>query len=131
MHSDPIADLLARLSNGARASKLTVDVPHSGIKLAIVELLEREGYIEKHEITTDTKFPNIRIHLRYDARRRPLISMVRRVSKPGLRIYKSVDEIPPIRNGLTTRIVSTSRGLMTDRDARRRRLGGEIICEVA
>lgn len=131
MHSDPIADLLARLSNGARANRLTVDVPHSKIKVEIVKLLQREGYLDGHEITTETKFPVIRVHLRYDAKRKPLISTIRRVSKPGLRVYKSVDELPPIRNGLTTRIVSTNRGLMTDRDARRQRIGGEILCEVA
>lgn len=131
MHSDPIADLLTRIRNGARANLLTVDVPHSKIKLAIVELLEKEGYLSSHEVTTEGKFPNIRIHLRYDAKRKPLITMIRRISTPGLRVYKKVEEIPPLRNGLTTRIVSTSQGLMTDRDARRKRIGGEVICEVA
>ena len=131
MHSDPIADFLTRLRNGARANLLTVDVPHSKIKVELVKILEQEGYVSGHEITNETKFPVIRVTLRYDARRKPLIEMVRRVSKPGLRVYKRVDELPPVRNGLTTRIVSTSQGLMTDRDARRKGIGGEVLCEVA
>ena len=131
MHSDPIADLLTRIRNGAHANLLTVDVPHSKIKLELVKILEREGYLSGHEITTETKFPNIRIHLRYDSRRKPLIATIKRVSKPGLRIYKGVNEIPPVRNGLSTRIISTSQGLMTDRDARRKKIGGEVLCEVA
>lgn len=131
MHSDPIADLLTRLRNGARAHLLTVDVPHSRIKVEIVKLLQAEGYVTGHEVTNETKFPNIRVTLRYDDKRKPLIATLRRISKPGLRIYMGVKDLPPVRNGLTTRLVSTSQGLMTDRDARRKRLGGEVICEVS
>jgi small subunit ribosomal protein S8 len=130
MHSDPIADLLTRIRNGARAHLPSVDVPQSKIKLEIVKILEAEGFIASHEITTETKFPNIRIHLRYDNKRKPLINHIARVSKPGLRVYKQVGELKPVRSGLTTRIVSTSSGLMTDRDARKRKIGGEVICEV-
>ena len=130
MHSDPIADLLTRIRNGCKSRAMTVDVPHSKIKLEIVKILEAEGYLLSHEITTETKFPNIRITLRYDQRRRPMINLIRRVSKPGLRVYKGVDSIRPLRNGLTTRILTTSMGLMTDREARRRKVGGEILCEV-
>ena len=130
MHSDPIADLLTRIRNGARAHLATVDVPHSKIKVEIVKILEAEGYITGHEITTETKFPTIKVHLRYDGKRKPLISHIARVSKPGLRVYKGSDELRPVRSGLATRIVSTSSGLMTDREARRRKMGGEVICEV-
>ncbi len=130
MHSDPIADLLTRIRNGARAHLMTVDVPHSKIKVEIVKILEAEGYIKGHEITTESKFPTIKVHLRYDAKRKPLISHIARVSKPGLRVYKGADDLRPVRSGLATRIVSTSTGLMTDREARRRKIGGEIICEV-
>lgn len=130
MHTDPIADLLTRIRNGSSAHKDTVDIPHSKIKVEIVKILEAEGFVAGHEITTETKFPVIRVTLRYDAKRKPLISHIRRVSKPGLRVYKPVDEINPLRNGLTTRIMSTSNGLMTDREARRRKIGGEVICEV-
>jgi len=130
MHSDPIADLLTRIRNGARAHLTTVDVPHSKIKVEIVKILEAEGYVTSHEISTESKFPTIKVHLRYDAKRKPLISHIARVSKPGLRVYKQVTDLKPKRSGLTTQIVSTSAGLMTDREARRRKMGGEVICEV-
>lgn len=130
MHSDPIADLLTRIRNGAQARMDSVDVPHSKIKVEIVKILEAEGFVTSHEISTESKFPTIKVHLRYDAKRKPLINHIARVSKPGLRVYKPVAELKPIRSGLTTRIVSTSAGLMTDREARRRKMGGEVICEV-
>jgi len=130
MHSDPIADLLTRIRNGAQARLTTVDVPHSKIKVEIVKILEAEGYITGHEITTESKFPTIKVHMRYDAKRKPLINHLSRVSKPGLRVYKPCDDIKPIRNGLSTRILTTSQGLMTDREARRRKIGGVVICEV-
>ena len=130
MHSDPIADLLTRIRNGANARKDSVDIPHSKIKVEIVKILEAEGFVGSHEITTESKFPSIRVHLRYDSKRKPLITHIARVSKPGLRVYKPVGDLKPLRNGLATRIVSTSHGLMTDREARRKKIGGEVICEV-
>lgn len=130
MHSDPIADLLTRIRNGAQARLTSVDVPHSKIKVEIVKILEAEGYVTGHEISTESKFPTIKVHLRYDAKRKPLINHIARVSKPGLRVYKQVTDLRPKRSGLTTQIVSTSAGLMTDREARRRKMGGEVICEV-
>jgi small subunit ribosomal protein S8 len=130
MHSDPIADLLTRIRNGVQAHLVTVDIPHSKIKVEIVKILEAEGYITGHEISNETKFPMIRVTLRYDAKRKPLIHHIARVSKPGLRVYKPITDLKPLRSGLTTRIVSTSSGLMTDREARRKRVGGEVICEV-
>lgn len=130
MHSDPIADLLTRVRNGAQSRLATVEIPHSKIKAEIVKILEAEGYIKSHEVTTETKYPTIRVHMRYDTKRNPIISHIRRVSKPGLRIYKPAAEIKPLRSGLATQILSTSYGVMTDREARKRRIGGEIICEV-
>ena len=130
MHSDPIADLLTRIRNGCRARMTSVEIPHSKIKVEIVKILEQEGYISGYEISNETKFPTIRVTLRYDNKRKPLINHIARVSKPGLRVYKQVGELKPIRSGLSTQIVSTSGGLMTDREARRKRVGGEVICEV-
>ena len=130
MHSDPIADLLTRIRNGAQAHKDSVDVPHSKIKVEIVKILEAEGFVLSHEITTEYKFPTIKVNLRYDHKRKSLINHIARVSKPGLRVYKPVTDLKPIRSGLTTRIISTSAGLMTDREARKRKIGGEILCEV-
>lgn len=130
MHSDPIADLLTRVRNGAQSRLATVEIPHSKIKVEIVKILEAEGYISSWEVTTETKFPTIRVNLRYDAKRKPVIQHIRRVSKPGLRIYKPTTELKPVRSGLATQIISTSSGLMTDRDARKRKVGGEVLCEV-
>jgi small subunit ribosomal protein S8 len=130
MHSDPIADLLTRIRNGVHARQTSVEVPHSKIKVEIVKILEAEGYIKGHEITTETKFPTIKVHLRYDAKRKPLINHIARVSKPGLRVYKGSDGLRAKRAGLSTVIVTTSHGLMTDREARRRNVGGEVLCEV-
>ena len=130
MHSDPIADLLTRIRNGAQAHMPSVDVPHSKIKVEIVKILEAEGYLTGHEITTESQFPTIKVHLRYDNKRKPLISHIARVSKPGLRVYKPSTDLKPLRSGLATRILTTSSGLMTDREARKRKIGGEVLCEV-
>lgn len=130
MHSDPIADLLTRIRNGLLARQPSVDAPHSKIKVDIVKILEAEGFITGHEIVTETKFPTVRVHLKYDTKRRPVIHQLRRVSKPGLRIYRASDELRPVRSGLATQIVTTSKGVMTDREARRNRIGGEVLCEV-
>jgi small subunit ribosomal protein S8 len=130
MHSDPIADLLTRIRNGARARLTTVDAPHSKEKVEIVKILAEEGFITGHEISNETKFPTIKVHLRYDAKRKPHIQHLRRISTPGLRVYKKANELKPIRNGLATLILTTNRGYMTDREARRQGVGGEVICEV-
>lgn len=130
MHSDPIADLLTRIRNGARAGLPSVEIPMSKIKIDIIKILEAEGYLKSHEITTEAKFPMIRVHIRYDAKRKPIMKKLNRISKPGLRVYKASDELKPIRSGLATRILSTSSGVMTDREARKRHVGGEILCEV-
>jgi small subunit ribosomal protein S8 len=130
MHSDPIADMFARLRNGLHARHTHVDVPMSKIKLEVCRVLESEGFIGNFEVVTETKFPVIRIGLKYDQRRRPIINKLRRVSTPGLRVYKAANELRPLRSGLATRIITTSHGVMTDREARRRKIGGEILGEV-
>ena len=130
MHSAPIADLLTRIRNGVHARKQTVEIPMSKIKLDIVKILEQEGYLTGHEITTESKFPSLKIHIKYDARRKPVMQKLTRVSKPGLRVYRASDDLRPIRSGLATRILTTSQGVMTDREARKRRIGGEVLCEV-
>lgn len=130
MHSDPIADLLTRIRNGLMARKDFVDVPHSKIKLEIVKVLEAEGFVGSHEVITEGKFPAVRVHLKYDAKRKPVIHSIKRVSTPGLRVYRQSTELRPVRSGLATVVITTSEGVMTDREARRRRIGGEILCEV-
>ena len=130
MYSDPIADLLTRIRNGSHSRQVAVEIPHSKLKLEIVRILQDEGFIKGFEIATESRFPSIRVQLCYDGKRNPLIKRIQRVSKPGLRIYKPVDDLRARRSGLATQIVSTSQGVMTDREARKRHIGGEVICEV-
>ncbi|MBS1724117.1 MAG: 30S ribosomal protein S8 [Armatimonadetes bacterium] len=130
MHSDPIADLLARIKNGLMARLMHVDCPVSKIKIEVLKILQAEGFISSYEVITEGKFPSVRVHLKYDSRRKPVIHNIKRISKPGLRVYKNTTELRPVRSGLTTRIMTTSQGVMTDRDARRKKIGGEVICEV-
>lgn len=130
MHSDPIADLLTRIRNGIAAHMMFVDCPMSRTKVEIVKILEKEGFVKGHEVTTEGKFPVLRVHLKYDLKRRPVIHHISRVSKPGLRVYRGANELRPVRSGLATLVLTTNQGLMSDREARKRRLGGEVICQV-
>ena len=130
MHSDPIADLLTRIRNGLMSEAPHVDIPMSKIKVDILKILEAEGFIGTHEILTETQFPQIRVTMKYDKENVPVIHSIKRVSKPGLRIYRKKNELKPVRSGLATRILTTSSGVMTDREARRRQIGGEVLCEV-
>jgi small subunit ribosomal protein S8 len=100
------------------------------MKESIVKILKSEGIISDYEVSKETKYPNLRIHLRYDGKRKPVMREIKRVSKPGLRAYRSASELTPVRSGLATQIVSTNKGMMTDREARKLRIGGEVICEV-
>tara|TARA_Y100000817_G_C16707714_1_gene477846 strand:- start:147 stop:533 length:387 start_codon:yes stop_codon:yes gene_type:complete len=127
--SDTISDLLTRLRNAQNASKDSVDIPFSKLKHSICQVLLNEGYIEKID-TDDTDKKNLRITLKY-YEGRPVIEKINRISKPGIRIYKSANEIPIVNNGLGICIVSTSKGVMTDKDARKNNCGGEIICFVS
>lgn len=130
MHSDPIADLLTRVRNGLNAGADSVDIPLSKIKVEIVKILESEGFVGSHEVVTEGPFPVIRVHLKYDSQRKPVIHKLQRVSRPGLRVYSGSQKLRPKRSGLTTQIVTTSSGVMTDRQARRMNVGGEVLCEV-
>jgi small subunit ribosomal protein S8 len=128
--TDPIADMLTRIRNAQLAEKATVRMPSSGVKVAIAKVLKDEGYIENFGVSGEQMRPQLEIALKYYAGR-PVIEKIERVSKPGLRIYKRKDEIPRVMNGLGIAIVSTSRGVMTDRKARATGVGGEVICIVA
>jgi small subunit ribosomal protein S8 len=128
--SDPIADMLTRIRNGQAANKASVQMPASKKKLAIAKVLKDEGYIiDYSEIEVDGK-PALEIQLKY-FQGAPVIDFIKRVSRPGLRIYKSRDELPKVRGGLGIAIVSTSKGVMTDREARKQGHGGEVIAYVA
>ena len=125
---DPIADMLTRVRNAQKASKKSVVMPSSKQKVSIAQVLKEEGYISSFEVSGDTK-KQLKIELRY-YQGKPVIERIKRISRPGLRIFKSKDELPSINGGLGIAIISTSKGLMTDRQARAAGHGGEVICHV-
>lgn len=128
--SDPIADMLTRIRNAQMAGKETVAMPSSKVKTAIAVVLKDEGYVDSFAVSTDSAKPTLSIVLKYYAGA-PVIERIERVSKPGLRIYKACEDIPRVMNGLGIAIVSTPKGVMTDRKARAANVGGEVLCIVA
>jgi small subunit ribosomal protein S8 len=128
--TDPIADMLTRIRNGQRAEKQSVAMPASKVKAAIAQVLKDEGYVEDFAVRELEGRPTLEISLKYYAGK-PVIEKIERVSRPGLRIYRPKDELPKVMNGLGVAIVSTSRGVMTDRKARGLGVGGEVLCFVA
>ncbi len=128
--SDPISDMLTRIRNAQMAEKASVSMPSSKLKAAIAKVLQDEGYVEGFKVTNDGAKATLEIGLKYYANR-PVIETIQRVSRPGLRIYKGSEEIPKVMNGLGIAIVSTPKGLMTDRRARADGIGGEVLCIVA
>ena len=128
--TDPIADLLTRVRNAITARHDRVDVPASRLKVAIVRILKDEGFIKNFKVSRDNKQGTIRIFLKYTERNAPVISGLDRVSKPGRRVYFKAPDVKPVLSGLGVLIVSTSRGVMTDKEARRHNLGGESLCQI-
>ena len=129
--SDPIADMLTRIRNANTAKHDTVDVPSSKMKLAIVQILLDEGYIKAFDVVEDGAFKTIHITLKYGAdKNEKIITGLKRISKPGLRIYAGKDELPKVLGGLGIAIISTNQGVITDKEARRRQVGGEVLAFV-
>lgn len=128
--TDTIADLLTRIRNASSAKHATVDIPASNMKKSIVQILVDEGFIKGYQVVDDGKQGIIRVTLKYDASRTPVISGLRRVSKPGLRIYSSCEDMPKVMKGLGIAIVSTSKGIITDKKARELNVGGEVLAFV-
>jgi small subunit ribosomal protein S8 len=128
--NDPIGDLLTRIRNGLGARHNQVRLPHSRTKARIAEILVKEGYLEQVDVEPDPVQSEIVITLKYTGSRDPIITGLRRVSKPGLRVYAGRGELPRVQGGLGVAIVSTSKGVMTDSEARRHKVGGEVLCEV-
>ena len=129
--SDPIADMLTRIRNANTAKHDTVDVPASKMKIAIADILFNEGYIAKYDIVEDGNFKTIRITLKYGVdKNEKVISGLKRISKPGLRVYASSEELPRVLGGLGTAIISTNQGVITDKEARKLQIGGEVLCFV-
>ena len=131
MHiTDPIADMLTRIRNANSAKHETVDIPASNMKKAIAQILLDEGYIASYRVIEDEKQGVIRVTLKYGENKSQVITGLRRVSKPGLRIYSNVEDMPKVMKGLGIAIVSTSKGIMTDREARKQNVGGEVLAFV-
>lgn len=128
--TDPIADLLTRIRNGAHARKEQVDVPWSKLKTRVVEVLTAEGFLKDHSIIEQDGRRVLRVWLKYDAQNRPVINGLKRISRPSLRVYFGARDIPSLRQGLGVNILTTPAGIVTDRDARKRNLGGELMCSV-
>ena len=131
MHSDPISDYLTRIRNAQMARHKVVEIPASNVKKELTKILFDQGYILNYKFDDEGHQGNIKIALRYDAKsRRPAITEIKRYSKPGLRRYAGSGELPRVLNGLGVSIISTSKGMMTDKEARRLNVGGEILCTV-
>jgi len=130
MMTDPIADMLTRIRNALRAEKQTVEVPASKVKVGIARVLKDEGYINDFRLLDVGPQGILRIYLKYGPEGEMVITRIQRVSKPSRRVYRGVDDLPRVRNGLGIAVVSTSRGILSDRECRRERLGGEVLCTV-
>ena len=130
MMTDPIADMLTRIRNAVRVEKAHVDMPLSGVKRGLAEVLKREGYIWDWEQIASKPSDCLRVHLKYGPNGERVIRHVRRVSKPGRRVYSGPAKLRPVLGGLGITIISTSRGVISDREARQRKLGGEVLCEI-
>ena len=129
--SDPIADMLTRIRNANTAKHDTVDIPASKMKIAIADILVDEGYITKYDIVEDGNFKSIRVTLKYGAdKNEKVITGIKRISKPGLRVYAGKDEIPTVLGGLGIAILSTNKGIVTDKEARKHQVGGEVLAFV-
>ncbi|MDR1961358.1 MAG: 30S ribosomal protein S8 [Gracilibacteraceae bacterium] len=126
--SDPIADFLTRIRNAGMVYHDKVEVPASGTKKALAELMKREGFIRDYEYIEDNKQGMLRLYLKYGAERKRVITGMKRISRPGLRVYAKKDQLPKVLGGLGVAVISTSKGIMPDRQARKEGLGGEVIC---
>ena len=128
--TDPIADMLTRIRNAVNARHENVSVPASKLKMAIADVLRREGFIENFEVVEEGPKRSLKVRLRYTGKREPMLSGLQRVSKPGLRVYVQKGEIPRVYGGLGVAILSTPQGVMTGQDAWRRKIGGEVLCYI-
>ncbi|MBI2477410.1 MAG: 30S ribosomal protein S8 [Planctomycetia bacterium] len=130
MMTDPIADMLTRIRNAVRVERPNVDMPLSHVKRGLAEVLKREGYIWDWQEVEEQPVNQLRIELKYGPNGERVIQQIRRISKPGCRVYRKARDLKPVLNGLGITILSTSRGVVSDREARQRKLGGEVLCEI-
>ena len=130
MMTDPIADMLTRIRNAIRVEKVYVEMPLSKVKKGLAEVLKREGYIWDWEETEASPHKSLRVYLKYGPNGERVIQHIQRVSKPGRRVYRGAAKLRPVLGGLGITVISTSRGVISDREARQRKLGGEVLCEI-
>ena len=130
MMTDPIADMLTRIRNAARVEKAYVDVPVSKVKRGVADVLKREGFIWDYEVVESPPADQLRVTLKYGTRGERVIQHVKRVSSPGCRVFRGVTDLKPVLNGLGISIVTTNKGVLSDREAREKNVGGEVLCEV-
>ncbi len=130
MMTDPIADMLTRIRNGVRVERPHVEMPLSKVKRGVADVLKREGYIWDWQEVEAEPVKHLRLDLKYGPNGERVIRKIRRISKPGRRVYSRANDLPPVLNGLGIAVISTSRGVLSDREARQRNLGGEVLCEV-
>ena len=128
--TDPIADMLTRIRNANQVSHQTVSMPSSKLKVQLAKLLKEEGFITDYSVKEEGKFKVLEITLKYDAKNKPIITKLERISKPGLRNYSKAKDLPKVLGGMGIAVVSTSKGLLTDRKARKENIGGEVLCYV-
>ena len=128
--TDPIADMLTRIRNATRVGKASASIPFSKVKNALAEVLKREGFIESYEVSEFTWRGVIRVRLKYDRLGKPVIQEIQRESKPGLRIYRGMGDLKPVLRGIGIAVVSTSKGLLSDRECRKEKVGGEVLCTI-
>jgi small subunit ribosomal protein S8 len=130
MMTDPIADMLTRIRNAVRVERSSLELPASKVKRGLAEVLKREGYIWDWQVVAATPASQLRIELKYGPNGERVIQRIRRISKPGRRVYSKAKELRPVLNGLGIKILSSSRGVISDRESRQRNLGGEVLCEI-
>ncbi len=128
--TDPISDMLTIVRNGSRAKKEKVDAKNSRLSREILNIFKKEGYIKNFKIIDDKKQGVIRVYLKYEEDKAPLITQIKRISKPGLRIYANKENVPRVLNGLGIAVISTSMGVLTDKEARKENVGGEVVCYI-
>lgn len=126
--TDPVADLLTRIRNASRAAHVQTDIPASNVKIGVVKILAEQRLIRGYQVFDDGRQGLLRVFLKYTPDREPVLKQLQRISKPGLRVYSGYRDIPRVRNGLGFAILSTSQGVMSDREARQRKIGGEVLC---
>ncbi len=129
--TDPIADMLTRIRNAVRTERETVNIRNSGVCAGVAKVLKEEGYVQDYKLIEDGKQGILRVYLRYDSGQKQVITDLKRVSRPGRRVYRKVDELPRPLDGLGVAIVSTSRGVLSDRQCRQQNVGGEVLCTVS